>query len=748
MKERTDCRCCRSTNLRDVFDLGLQPHANAFLRPNQLDAAEPKSPLIVHECADCGHAQLAHVVDAVELFSDYSFVTGSSRRMTEHFSDLMADNVERYVPRGGLVVEIGSNDGTALASIRRPDVIRLGIDPARNLGEIARARGVPTRSEFFTAELALSIEQKASLIIACNVLGHADDLDDFCRGVKSLLADDGAFVVEVPWVKLMVDGTEFDTIYHEHCSYFSVRSLATLLNRHGLRLDSVARQHVHGGTIRCTAIHGDGVSEPVQRWIDGEGSRDWRSFDERCQTLRFNLLRWLNNQRDAGRMIWGYGAPAKGTVLLNYCGIGTDLMPIVVDSTPQKQGRHVPGTHQLIRDPSAVVAEMPDAVVVLAWNHIREIADKETAYQAAGGLLMTPSLAHYGFPPESLDGRYKRACMVVSEIHEHLPRLRELAEQVESVTEFGLGHGNSTAAFLAGRPKRWAGYDIDPAFPGRENMPAGLHIADTATCDLIERTDLLFIDSLHAADHVAAELIRHSSRVRKYIVFHDTRPPWGDAVREGITRWRETPDAARWKLIEDRENSHGLQVWEASETNDPKHHLLISGYGRAGTTYLTQLFTLLGLDTGWSVICESYDDRCHAGLEHGINDPWPYVVKSPFLCDSLDEVIGKRGIVADHLIVPVRRIESAAESRRRNGRMNGGIWGSDGSDQESVLAEKLNRLLVSAARREIPVTLLEFPRLATDAEYLWRRIGPLTGRTHAEVTTQAAALSRPEWIHE
>lgn len=335
-------------------------------------------------------------------------------------------------------------------------------------------------------------------------------------------------------------------------------------------------------------------------------------------------------------------------------------------------------------------------------------------------------------PAETLNDLYEQSCMTSSEISEHLPRLRELAEQVDSITEFGIGPGRSTSAFLAGRPRQWTGYDIDPYVPGRAVVKfadpgtvARLHFTDTATCDPIEPTDLLFVDSLHTAAHVAAELFRHSRRVRKFIVFHDTQPPWGDAVRQGIEKWRESPDAARWRLIEDLDNSHGLQVWEADEnpSREQKHHLLISGYGRAGTTFLMQLLTRCGLDTGFANIRDNYHEHCNAGLEWGLHEPtWPYVVKSPFLCDRLDEMIDSRQIVVDHLFVPVRELTEAAESRRRHGNREGGLWDSDGPDQEAVLAVKLNKLLVSAARRDIPVTLLAFPRLVRDREYLWSKL--------------------------
>ncbi len=220
---RSACRACGKNGLVEVLNLGEQPPANAFLRVVELDDEEGRFPLSVRLCEACGMVQLGHVVPPELLFRAYSFFTSTSRRMSEHFADLMHDSSSRFVPPGGLIVEIGSNDGTALASVDRRDVRLLGIDPARNISVMAAARGVPTVAEFFSHPLACEVARvagRASLIVACNVLGHIDDLDDVCRGVEELLAPDGAFVFEVPYLRRLLEHTEFDTIYHEHLSYF------------------------------------------------------------------------------------------------------------------------------------------------------------------------------------------------------------------------------------------------------------------------------------------------------------------------------------------------------------------------------------------------------------------------------------------------------------------------------------------------------------------------------------------------
>jgi novobiocin biosynthesis protein NovU/D-mycarose 3-C-methyltransferase len=387
-----------------VLNLGEMPPANSLLRPEDLGKPEPRFPLSLRLCQHCGMVQLGHVVPASLLFRSYLFFTSTSRLMSEHFAHLMSENADEFVKPGGLVVEIGSNDGTALNSIGRRDVRVLGVDPARNIAVMAASRGVPTVSEFFTEPLAKEICRvagPASLVVSCNVLGHIDDLDEVCRGVKAMLAPDGAWVIEVPYLGDMLDRAEYDTIYHEHLSYFAVRPLATLLNRFGLRLERVKLFPVHGGTIRCTAVHGDGVSPQVQTWLDKESTavlavaKSYEPFARKVADERAGLRQRLIDLKNRGQKVLGYGAPAKGTVALNFCSIGTDLVPAVLDSTPAKQGWHVPGTHQPILPPEALDREKPDVVLLLAWNHAKEIIERERAFTARGGKFLTPHLQEF-----------------------------------------------------------------------------------------------------------------------------------------------------------------------------------------------------------------------------------------------------------------------------------------------------------------------------------------------------------------
>lgn len=385
MNERTDCRCCRGEHLAQAFSLGEQPFANAYLRSDQLNDVETKAPLVVMECRDCGHVQLQHVVRPEDLYCDYAFVTSSSQVMTRHFSDLMNTGVEKYVKPGGLVVEIGSNDGTALKSITAKGVRRLGVDPAENLSRVAIANGVNTLPKLFSEAVASEIVRdhgQADLIVACNVLGHIDDLDDFCRGVKSLLSEDGALIVEVPDVNQLVDRTEFDTIYHEHLSYFGGRQIETLMHRNGLRVEQTTAQNVHGGSIRLTIRHG---TQDHLYYHTRRPARDWAAFRGRCEATRESLVGWLRFHKEIGSSVLGYCAAAKATVFLNYCNITPDLLPGVIDSTPAKQGRFIPGTHQPILPPEELLKQMPAAVWILAPNHFDEIVEREKRYREFGG---------------------------------------------------------------------------------------------------------------------------------------------------------------------------------------------------------------------------------------------------------------------------------------------------------------------------------------------------------------------------
>jgi novobiocin biosynthesis protein NovU/D-mycarose 3-C-methyltransferase len=399
--ERDDCRACRSPGVVEFLDLGDMPPANALLRASELSAPEPRYPLSVRLCTRCGMVQLGHVVPAPLLYRSYLFFTSSSQRMSAHFGELMSVNVAKFVRPGGLVVEIGSNDGTALAAMDRSDIRRLGVDPARNVAVMAAARGVPTVSEFFSRPLAAELRRvagPASLVVACNVMGHVDDLVDFCGGVRQLLSDEGAMVFEVPYLRDLLSGMEYDTIYHEHLSYFAVRPLSVLLARHGLALERVEHFDVHGGTIRCTVVVGERPSPGVTELIETEraqGLNDPATLLEwagRVHVLRRALFDRLSELARQGKRVIGYGAPAKGAVVLNACNITPDLVSHVVDSTPAKQRLYMPGTRQPVLPTEELERLAPDVLLLLAWNHAAEVVRREAKLLDRGVQCLTPHL--------------------------------------------------------------------------------------------------------------------------------------------------------------------------------------------------------------------------------------------------------------------------------------------------------------------------------------------------------------------
>lgn len=373
------CRACKQSVPKPFFDMGMMPLANGFL--NSPDDPEEKFPLVLCRCDNCGMVQLGHVVPRGRLYEDYSFRTSSSKTMVKHFDDLMSSV---YMP----CIEIGSNDGSSLATIYTsvressgpPEI--LGIDPARNLAAQAAMRGVPVIPDYFSEKLAKDIAASdfgvARSIVACNVLGHVDDLDDFLRGVKLLLHPDGKFVFEVPYLGDTIGGGQYDQLYMEHLSYWAKYPLYVLLNRHEMRIENIEHFPVHGGSIRVTARHGIG---PCQ-FDDNEGcGLNITRFASNCEQEMLDLKNKIELMHEQGKKIIAYGASAKGSIVLNYCGIGTDLIPLVIDSTPEKWHKFMPGTHQAIVAPEDIMGfNNYDAILLLAWNHASEIKAKHPEF--------------------------------------------------------------------------------------------------------------------------------------------------------------------------------------------------------------------------------------------------------------------------------------------------------------------------------------------------------------------------------
>ncbi len=400
---RTTCRSCGEAALTKFLSLGDQPLANSFLRSESEFADERFFPLDVYLCETCALVQLVDVIDPEVLFRDYIYVTGTSRTMTDHFRRYAeAVSSELDLTGDDCVIEIASNDGSLLRNFGAAGIGMLGIEPATNVAEIARTHGVPTLNEFFCLETARQVRTEhgpAAAVMANNVLAHVDDTLGFLRGMRELLAPGGRVVVEVPYLGELVERLEYDTVYHEHLCYFSITALCGLFERAGMRVLRTDHMAVHGGSLRVwgaadteVGMHADDVLAACESEKAG-GMTDIDSFHRLATQVDANrhvLVDMLSGLRDDGQRLAAYGAPAKGNTLLNYCGIGTDLIPYTVDKSDMKVGLITPGMHLPVRPTSAIAEEQPDFVLVLAWNFAEEISRQEEEFLGSGGQFLVP----------------------------------------------------------------------------------------------------------------------------------------------------------------------------------------------------------------------------------------------------------------------------------------------------------------------------------------------------------------------
>lgn len=395
------CRICGTDRFEGVVSLGLMPLANRFIRPEQAAEAEPRYPLEVIRCQECELVQLSVVVDPEILFRDYAYASSASAPVIEHFAALATDLAARFKLRDRLVVEIGSNDGVLLDPLARRGARVLGIEPARGQSTAANARGLETWNEFFDEGVARRVRAergRAALVIGNNVLAHMSDLSGVARAVGSLLDDDGVFVFEVPYLLDLLDRVEYDTIYHEHLSYFHLAPLKRLFSDAGMAVFHVERLSVHGGSIRVYVGHAGrrSASPQLAAMSATEGhrlladQRIYRSFAESVVASRVALNDLLADRIAAGWRIAGYGASAKGNTLLNYCAIGPDVLEYVADTTPYKQGLLTPGTRIPVVPERRSVEDPPDALLLLAWNYADSIVERKRDYIARGGRFIHP----------------------------------------------------------------------------------------------------------------------------------------------------------------------------------------------------------------------------------------------------------------------------------------------------------------------------------------------------------------------
>jgi len=402
MSQPFQCRSCGGQLSAPVLDLGIQPLANNLLRPEDLSKPEPKFPLRLAVCESCWLLQITELVPPVQLFSEYLYFSSFSTMMLRHAKAA----AERYVREFGLnstslVVEVASNDGYLLQNFRQSGVPCLGIEPAGNIAEVARQKGIETLVEFFGKDLAGALAargRRADLVLGNNVFAHAPDTNDFVAGLATVLKPPGRIILEFPYAADFIEKNEFDTIYHEHVFYFSLTPLIPLFERHGLEIFDVERIPIHGGSLRLFAgLRGaHPVRDAVRELLAEEDRKGVRSpayyqgFAARVLQLKRELLALLGALKREGKKVAAYGASAKGSTLLNFLGLGAADLAFVADRSTYKQGRLTPGTHLPIVGPEQLLEQQPDYALLLTWNFAEEILEQQQEYRARGGKFILP----------------------------------------------------------------------------------------------------------------------------------------------------------------------------------------------------------------------------------------------------------------------------------------------------------------------------------------------------------------------
>jgi SAM-dependent methyltransferase len=398
------CRFCGTPLEHTLVDLGMSPPCNNILKPEQLNEMEAFYPLHVWVCGKCFLVQLQEYVSPAEIFSDYSYFSSYSDSWLNHARSYVHMATERFgLDQSSHVVEIASNDGYLLQYFVEQGIAALGVEPAANVAAVAQEKGIPTVVRFFGRETAhdLSADGKqADLIIGNNVLAHVPDVNDLVAGMKILLKPGGRITMEFPHLLRLMAENQFDTIYHEHFSYFSLFTVEQIFAAHGLTIFDVDELPTHGGSLRIYARHTENESVPVSDNVHELRGREiaagyndlaaYRSFGEQVKQTKRNLLQFMIEARNAGKTIVGYGAPGKGNTLLNYCGIRADLLDYTVDRSPHKQGHFLPGTHIPIYDPDKIAETQPDYVLILPWNLKDEIMQQMAHIRAWGGQFVVP----------------------------------------------------------------------------------------------------------------------------------------------------------------------------------------------------------------------------------------------------------------------------------------------------------------------------------------------------------------------
>jgi SAM-dependent methyltransferase len=398
------CRFC-GADLRHTFvDLGMSPLCESYIEAGRINAMEAFYPLRVYVCERCFLVQLQEYVTPEDIFTEYAYFSSYSDTWLDHSRDYVVMITERLqLSSGSLVVELASNDGYLLQWFVEKGIPVLGIEPALNVAEVAVDKGVPTLTEFFGAELASKLVGEgtmADLIIGNNVLAQVPDLNSFVAGISTLLRPEGVVTIEFPHLQQLIEQNQFDTIYHEHFSYFSLVSAERIFAAHGLRIFDVDELRTHGGSLRIYACHTANERLRESAALAALRARELEAgyadiatysvFEERARETKRKLLEYLIEAKRAGKTVVGYGAPGKGNTLLNYCGIRTDFIDFTVDRNPYKQGRLLPGTHIPIHSPEKIAEIEPNVILILPWNFKEEIIEQLAYARAWGAQFVVP----------------------------------------------------------------------------------------------------------------------------------------------------------------------------------------------------------------------------------------------------------------------------------------------------------------------------------------------------------------------
>ena len=404
MNAYRQCRFCGTSLEHNFVDLGMSPLCESYISPEQLNSMEPFYPLHAFVCPECFLVQLEEYVDPGSIFSEYAYFSSYSDSWLKHARNYVEMAIERFsLDEQSHVVELASNDGYLLQYFVAAGIPSLGIEPAKNVAKVALEKGVPTLTDFFGEALAdrlLAEDKQADLLLGNNVLAQVPDLNDFIKGMKILLKPGGVVTMEFPHLVRLMEENQFDTIYHEHFSYFSFFTAEKIFAAHGLTIFDVEQLETHGGSLRIYACHVEDSSKSISSAVNALRSHEtaiginrletYAKFEENVKETKRKLLEFLITTKRCGKKIAGYGAPGKGNTLLNYCGVRTDFLDYTVDRNPYKQGMFLPGTHIPIFSPEKIEETKPDYLVILPWNFKGEIMEQMSYISEWGGQFVVP----------------------------------------------------------------------------------------------------------------------------------------------------------------------------------------------------------------------------------------------------------------------------------------------------------------------------------------------------------------------